>query len=118
MEQKYYREIVRWHDLPRVVRGKPFEADFTMNMYDEPEGAEIPGHSYRVRVLPKIYWEIGRYADSRSYLVESTAGSPQRFILTSNSSHHCDYVTPEGIGEDEFQAAVDLAGNFELPDLT
>jgi hypothetical protein len=40
---------------PRIVKDKPFEADFTIAMYDEPDGAEIPGSGYRDRILPDIY---------------------------------------------------------------
>jgi hypothetical protein len=53
--KKYYHDLVPWDDLPRIVKDKPFEADFTIAMYDEPDGAEIPGSGYRDRILPDIY---------------------------------------------------------------
>lgn len=114
MEQQYYKDMVRWDDLPRCVKDKPFEADFTMNMYDEPEGAEIPGVGFRVRILPEIYWETDRYDGSRAYLVESLAGWPRRFILTSTSERICTQLTPDDIGEEDFEAAASLAGSSEL----
>ena len=116
MEKKYYHDLVHWDDLPRIVKDKPFEADFTIAMYDEPDGAEIPGSGYRVRILPDIYWETERYPDSRAYLVESTAGVDRRFILTSVSTHQCIYIRPEDIEEEAFETAVALAGGPDLPD--